>query len=104
MAAMALRADVVVVRDQRQSIFFVGNRAVGIKQAGLMLIDQVLDPSKVLKLPRIGCIAIHRLHRVSKVGRQVLVAVIEIGVLRIISVVRNSGIWAKEDEIGKSIR
>src|SRR6476469_4570751 len=88
--AMALRAGVVVVRYQGQTVFLERNCAIGVQQIRLVLIDQILYAIEILKLPGIGRIAAHRLGVLRKVRRHPLVAVIEIRIGGVDAVVWHS--------------
>jgi hypothetical protein len=82
------------MRDQRETVLLEWNSTVGIEQIRLMLIDEILDPLEVAKLPCIGRSAAHGLGRLREIGRHVGVAVIEIRVVRIRAVVGHPGVRA----------
>src|ERR1700679_1972242 len=59
-----------------------------------MLVDQVFNAVEVLLLPIGGCYAPHRLRGFGKVGRHLRIAVVEVSIGRVGSVVGYSGQWA----------
>src|ERR1035441_4996372 len=74
---VALGAEIVKVRNQREAIFPKENIAVGVEQVGLVVVDQVFDALEVMHLPRVRRLAVIDLLAVWIIFRQLM---IEVGV------------------------